>query len=132
MLPDFVASQLQAFDEGTIERLRRLSFAVIGASGTGSPIVEQLMRLGAGVIVIVDDDHMEGRNVNRILNSTMRDVRDKRLKVDVLGDAVERTGLGTRSDPPARRISGTPRSSATSRNATSCSAAWTRLTGAIC
>ena len=40
-------------------------------------------------------DRMEGRNVNRILNSTMRDVRDKRFKVDVLGDAVERTELGT-------------------------------------
>ena len=63
--------------------------------GTGNPIVEQLMRLGVGVLMIVDDDRMEKRNVNRILNSTMRDVRDKRLKVDVLGDAVERAELGT-------------------------------------
>jgi len=39
---------------------------------------------------------MEDRNVNRILNSTMDDVRDERLKVDVLGDAIERTGIGTR------------------------------------
>jgi hypothetical protein len=31
----------------------------------------------------------------RILNSTMRDVRERRFKVDVLGDAVERTELGT-------------------------------------
>ena len=95
-LPSFVASHLQAFDEGTIQRLRRLSIAVIGASGTGSPVVEQLLRLGVGVLVIVDDDRMEGRNVNRILNSTMRDVRDRRFKVDVLGDAAERTELGTR------------------------------------
>jgi hypothetical protein len=94
-LPDFTASHLQAFDEGTIRRLRRLWIAVIGASGTGSPVVEQLMRLGVGVLVIVDDDRMEGRNINRILNSTMRDVRDKRFKVDVLSDAVERTELGT-------------------------------------
>jgi hypothetical protein len=94
-LPHFTASHLQAFDEGTIHRLRCLRIAVIGASGTGSPIVEQLVRLGVGVLVIVDDDRMEGRNVNRILNSTMRDVREKRFKVDVLGDAVERTELGT-------------------------------------
>jgi hypothetical protein len=46
-LPNFVASHSQAFDDGTIERLRRLSFAVVGASGTGSPTVEQLTRLGA-------------------------------------------------------------------------------------
>ena len=29
-LPSFVASHAQIFDDGTIERLRRLSFAVIG------------------------------------------------------------------------------------------------------
>jgi hypothetical protein len=38
------------FDEGTIQRLRRLWIAVIGASGTGSPVVEQLLRLGVGVL----------------------------------------------------------------------------------
>jgi hypothetical protein len=95
-LPDFVASHAQAFDEGTIERFRRLSFAVIGASGTGSPTVEQLVRLGAAVIVVVDDDLMEERNVNRVLNSTMDDVGQGRPKVDVLGDAADRTGLGTK------------------------------------
>ena len=95
-LPSFVGSHAQVFDEGTIQRLRRLSFGVVGASGTGSPTVEQLFRLGAAVIVIVDDDHMEDRNINRILNSTMQDVKDARLKVDVLADAAERVGLGTR------------------------------------
>jgi len=54
------------------------------------------MRLGAGEIVLVDDDCMEDRNVNRILNSTMQDAREGRLKVDVLADAMERADLGTR------------------------------------
>lgn len=95
-LPGFVASHAQAFDVGTIERLQRLSIAVIGASGTGSPTVEQLMRLGAGEIVTVDDDIMEDRNVNRILNSTFGDAEQQRPKVDVIGDAINRAGLGTR------------------------------------
>jgi ThiF family len=95
-LPSFVASHAQVFDVGTIERLRRLSVAVVGASGTGSPVIEQLMRLGVGELVIVDDDHIEDRNVNRILNSTMLDAEDGRSKVDVLAQAIERTGLGTR------------------------------------
>ncbi|HVJ78244.1 MAG TPA: ThiF family adenylyltransferase [Hyphomicrobium sp.] len=95
-LPSFVASHAQAFDEGTIKRVQRLSIAVIGASGTGSPTVEQLVRLGVGELVSVDDDEMEDRNVNRILNSTMQDAKDKRPKVDVLGDAIERIGLGTK------------------------------------
>jgi ThiF family protein len=103
-LPNFVASHAQAFDKGTIERLRRLSFAVIGASGTGSPSIEQLLRLGAAVIVVVDDDHIEERNVNRILNSTMDDVKQRRPKVDVLADAVERTGLGTRVIPVTKNL----------------------------
>jgi len=102
--PDFAASHAQAFDEGTIERLQRLSAAVIGASGTGSPTVEQLMRLGIGEIVSVDDDHMEYRNVNRILNSTMDDAKKERPKVEVLADAVMRTGLGTEIIPLKKNL----------------------------
>ena len=93
--PRFVASDAQIFGEGTIERIRRLSIAVVGASGTGSPVIEQLQRLCVGELVIVDDDHMEDRNVIRVLNSTTRDVDAKRLKIDIQADAIERTGLGT-------------------------------------
>jgi proteasome lid subunit RPN8/RPN11 len=92
----FAASHAQIFDDGTIERLKRLSVAVVGCSGTGSPLVEQLVRLGVGEIVLVDDDFVEVRNLNRILNSTITDAESKRLKVDVLGDVIERIGLGTR------------------------------------
>ena len=95
-VPDFAASHAQAFDEGTIEWLQRLSIAVIGASGTGSPTIEQLMRLGAGELIIVDDDYVETRNINRILNATMRDAGAARSKVDVLAEAIERAGLGTK------------------------------------
>ena len=77
--PDFAASHAQAFGEGTFERLRRLSVAVIGCSGTGSPVIEQLARLGVGELVMVDPDKLEARNINRILNATMEDVRAGRL-----------------------------------------------------
>lgn len=95
-VPNFAASHAQIFDEGTIERLRRLSVAVVGCSGTGSPVIEQLFRLGVGEIVLVDDDYIEDRNVNRILNSTMDDAAKKQPKTDVIGDAIDRAGLGTR------------------------------------
>ena len=94
--PRFVASGAQIFGDGTIERMQRLSIAVVGASGTGSLVIEQLQRLCVGELVIVDGDHMERRNVIRVPNSTMQDVDEKRLKVDVQADAIERTGLGTR------------------------------------
>ncbi len=97
--PDFAASHAQAFGEGTFERLRRLSVAVIGCSGTGSPVIEQLARLGVGELVMVDDDQLEARNINRIFNATMADVRAGRRKVDVLADAVRRMETGTRVVP---------------------------------
>jgi hypothetical protein len=85
----------QVFGSGTIQRLRRLSIAVVGCSGTGSHVVELLGRLGVGRLVLVDPDHVERRNLNRILNATAADAAAKRLKVDVLRDAVLRMGLGT-------------------------------------
>lgn len=95
-MPSFVGSHKQAFGEGTTEQMRRMSAAVIGFSGTGSPVVEQLMRLGFGEIIVVDDDRMLDRNVNRILNSTMADVEEERFKVDVAADTIKRADLGTR------------------------------------
>jgi len=51
------------------------------------------------------------KNLNRIVNATAQDAAAETLKVDVLGEAIERTGLGTRvirvpwdlSDPRAVR-----------------------------
>lgn len=103
-VPSFAASHAQAFDEGTIERLQRLSVAVIGASGTGSPTVEQLMRLGVGEIINVDHDTTEERNINRVLNSTMEDAKKRRPKVEVMADAVIRAGLGTRIIPISKNL----------------------------
>lgn len=92
----FAASHTQAFGEGTISLLQHLSVAVVGCSGTGSPIIEQLARLGIGTLVLIDDKKLKERNVNRILNSTMQDARQNRAKVDVLAESVRRMGLGTR------------------------------------
>ena len=101
---DFLASHAQVFDDGTIERLQRLSIAVVGASGTGSPIVEQLVRLGVGEIVIVDDDHIEERNLNRILHATMQDAQQGSAKVEVLAEAIRQVGLGTSVIPVEQNL----------------------------
>ena len=92
----FTSSHAQAFGQGTTDRLHQLSFAIVGCSGTGSPVIEQLARLGAGRLVLVDDDCMEERNVNRVINAKLVDAHDKRPKVDVLADAVRQMGLGTK------------------------------------
>lgn len=91
----FAERNIQAFGLGTTSLLNRLSVAVVGCSGTGSPVIEQLARLGIKELVLVDPDRIEEKNLNRILNSTMEDVHEHRYKVDLLREAVLKMGLGT-------------------------------------
>jgi hypothetical protein len=94
-LPEFAKRHTQAFGEGTTRRLGRLCIAVIGCSGTGSIVVEQLARLGAGKLILVDPDRVEEKNLNRILNATIEDACAGWFKVDVLQRAIVNMGLGT-------------------------------------
>jgi hypothetical protein len=89
----FAQRTIQAFGEGTYNRLKKLRVGVIGSSGTGSPTVEQLMRLGVGTIINVDPDLVELKNLNRIINSRKRHVG--KPKVDVMKEAIDDTDLGT-------------------------------------
>lgn len=91
---EFTLRHAQAFGEGTTKLLRLLSVAIIGCSGTGSIVCEQLARLGVGRIVLVDSDFVEEKNLNRILNATKEDALLKRPKVHVLARAIEQMRLG--------------------------------------
>ena len=85
----------QTFGQGTLDLLRSMRIGVVGCSGTGSIVIELLARNCVGELVIVDDDVMEEKNLNRIVNGTMRDARDGRPKVDAVKNALERAGLET-------------------------------------
>jgi hypothetical protein len=98
-LPAFTQRHEQTFGRGTTKRLRSLSAAVIGCSGTGSPLIEQLVRLGIGHLVLVDPDVVEEKNLNRILHATIDDAKAGRPKVEVLAREIDRIGLGTRVTP---------------------------------
>lgn len=77
-----------AFTSGMTAELGRLSASVIGVSGTGSVAGEQLARLGFGHVSVIDFDRLEGKNLNRILNSKRIDADANRLKVEVFAEAV--------------------------------------------
>lgn len=77
-----------AFTSGMADELGRLSALVIGASGTGSIVGEQLARLGFGRVLAVDFDRLEQKNLNRILNSRRTDAEASRLKVEAFAEAV--------------------------------------------
>lgn len=66
--------------------LGRLSVCVIGVSGTGSIVAEQLVRLGVGEIILIDFDKLEERNLNRILNSSLAAIAS--YKVEMFANAI--------------------------------------------
>ncbi len=78
-----------AFTSDMSRELGDLTAGVIGVSGTGSIVGEQAARLGFGKIVPIDFDHIERRNLNRILNSTLADAVIRRKKVEMFAAAVE-------------------------------------------
>lgn len=94
----------QAFGEGTTRMMGNLTIGVVGCSGTGSVVIEQLARLGAGRLVLVDDDRMAGRNLGRILNATPEDARTERSKVELLAAAIERQAPGAVVTPVFKNL----------------------------
>ncbi len=52
----FVQRNIQAFGKGTTRILQNITIGVVGCSGTGSVVVEQLARLGVGKLTLVDPD----------------------------------------------------------------------------
>jgi tRNA A37 threonylcarbamoyladenosine dehydratase len=61
---------------------------VIGVSGTGSIVAEQLTRLGFGRVILIDSDKIERRNLNRILNAALNDADSLRPKVEMFAAAI--------------------------------------------
>jgi len=85
-----------------------MAIAVVGCSGTGSPLIEQLARLGVGRLVLVDPDHVEEKNLNRIVNATREDAHLRRPKVEAMARAIARMGFGTDVEIIAENLA-TPR-----------------------
>lgn len=81
---------------GAMYRLSKFRIAVIGASGTGSLMVELLSRAGAGEIVLFEFDVADRSNLNRVLHLRQRDVEAKTGKAERLEEAVRETGLPTK------------------------------------
>ncbi|MBC2662796.1 ThiF family adenylyltransferase [Novosphingobium flavum] len=91
-----MARQSLALGAAFNRTLSRLRVGVVGAGGTGSPLIQQLARMGVGHIAIFDPDHVERSNLNRLYGATREDADLASRKVDVARREVERMGLGTR------------------------------------
>ncbi|WP_051980540.1 ThiF family adenylyltransferase [Burkholderia sp. 9120] len=103
-VPEHAVRLIQTFGEGTYRTLRQLRIGVVGASGTGSIVLEQLARNCVGEVVPVDPDHLERKNLNRILNSRGCDAAAGRSKVDRAREAILAMELGTTVSPLEKDI----------------------------
>lgn len=77
-----------AFTSEMRKWLSRMSICIVGVSGTGSIVAEQLARLGVGEIILIDFDKLEEKNLNRILNSSYADLGT--YKVEMFANAIRR------------------------------------------
>jgi molybdopterin/thiamine biosynthesis adenylyltransferase len=82
--------------QGALARLSRMRVAVVGASGTGSLIIELLLRAGVGEVVIFEFDVIKHHNLNRILYARRRDADANVAKGERIKEGLDETGLSTR------------------------------------
>lgn len=101
---DPLAPPILPFSAEMRAELSRVSVAIIGISGTGSLVAEMLLRMGVGELIVIDDDRVEPKNLNRILNTTADDAINGRLKVGVFKDAAALSHPGTRVIAVPERI----------------------------
>jgi molybdopterin/thiamine biosynthesis adenylyltransferase len=92
-VPEFFDRQVRAFGSALQPLLRRLHIGVLGAGGTGSAVIEQLVRLGIGSLLLSDGQNFDASNVNRVYGSRVIDQDLSKLKI--AERLIADIGLGT-------------------------------------
>lgn len=80
------------------DRLRGLDVALVGSGGLGSPIAEQLVRMGVHRVLIFDNDVLDTpSNLRRVFGAALSDLRGTKAprKVDVVGRHLRQLGFDT-------------------------------------
>lgn len=90
--PEEALRNIQAFGEGIYNTFKRLRIGIVGCSGTGCHVIEQLMRMQVGELILVDPDTIETKNLNRLIGVGKDDIG--KLKVEFYKNYVERMRLG--------------------------------------
>jgi molybdopterin/thiamine biosynthesis adenylyltransferase len=86
--------QVRAFGAETQRLLGQLHIGIVGVGGTGSPVAEQLVRLGVGEISLFDGDRLSESNLNRVYGTTYGDIGESKTVIAKL--RLEAIGLGTK------------------------------------
>lgn len=76
------------FGSATQHALARSTVAVVGLGGLGSLVATQLAHLGIGHLILIDPDHVERSNLNRLFGTGPADLG--RAKVEVYAEIIKR------------------------------------------
>ncbi len=107
--------QVRAFGEEGQARIAASKVAVVGTGGTGSPIAEQLVRLGVRDVLLIDPDDFDASNLTRVYG-TFADALDQSSpgkKVELIARhlrrinpkaAVRKIALNVAHDEAAREL----------------------------
>jgi molybdopterin-synthase adenylyltransferase len=82
---------ISAWGEEAQQKIARLRFGIVGVGSVGSVVAECLARIGIQHIKLIDYDHVERHNLDRLLHAGVADAEARRLKVDVIGAAIRRS-----------------------------------------
>ncbi len=82
--------QLLLFGREGQEKIEATRVTVVGVSGTGSHVVQQLAYLGVRMFALIDPERISRSNLNRVVGATEEDADRRRLKVDVARDLIAR------------------------------------------
>jgi molybdopterin/thiamine biosynthesis adenylyltransferase len=85
--------QVRAFGPEIQRVLHQLHVGIVGLGGIGSPLAEQLSRLGVGKLTLIDGDTFDVSNINRVYGSCLNDATIP--KVEIAKRNIEKIGLGT-------------------------------------
>jgi molybdopterin/thiamine biosynthesis adenylyltransferase len=92
-LPETFDRQIRMFGAAGQDVLAALHVGIVGTGGTGSACAEQLTRLGAGHLTLVDDDVVTDPTPTRGYGMTVADTG--RPKAEVLAEYLRKIGLPT-------------------------------------
>ena len=81
LLSDRFDRNIRAFGGNIQEVLGNLVVAVVGCGGTGSAVIEQLVRLGVKNFILFDPDELTKSNLTRVYGSFPQDVGKSKVEI---------------------------------------------------
>ena len=82
-LPDLFDRNIRAFGDEVQRILSNLRVAVVGCGGTGSAVIEQLVRLGVRHLHLLDPDCLTDSNLTRVYGSFPEDIGKPKVNIMV-------------------------------------------------